>query len=211
MITALPVRVVKSESNPELIDVAKNGAEIGEVVVTGNLCTKGYYKDPVGTQKLFEGGQLHTGDLAVMHPNGAIQVVDRAKDIIISGMFLPVQRAEVKLSNLNFCSLGGENISSVAVENVLMKHPDVIEAAVIGVPHEKWSETPKACITTVHDSGVEGEDIRKWARENSEIGGFMVPSQVEIVPELPKNSTGKMQKKVLREMEMKRRRRVANL
>jgi len=210
MITALPARVVKSESSPEPIDVAKNGAEIGEVVVTGNLCATGYYKDPVGTLKLFEGGHLHTGDLAVMHPNGAIQVVDRAKDIIISGIFSPMQRSKVELSNLNFCSLGGENISSVAVENALMKHPDVIEVAVIGVPHEKWGETPKAFITTARDSCV-GEDVRQWVRENSEIGGFMVPSQVEVVPELPKNGTGKMQKKVLREMEMKRRHRVANL
>lgn len=111
MITGLPVRVVKSGSSSELIDVAKNGAEIGEVVVKGNLCTKGYYKDPVGTQKLFEGGHLHTGDLAVMHPNGAIQVVDRAKDIIISGMSSPMHCAQGELSNLNFCSLGGENIS----------------------------------------------------------------------------------------------------
>ncbi|KAJ6100352.1 hypothetical protein N7467_001887 [Penicillium canescens] len=190
MITALPVRVVKSGGNPKLVHVAQNGAEIGEVVITGNLCTKGYYKDPAGTQNLFGGGWMHTGDLAVMHPNGAIQVVDRAKDIIISG---------------------GENISSVAVENALMKHPDVIEAAVIGIPHEKWGETPKAFITTVPDSRVEGQDVRKWVRENSEIGGFMVPSQVEVVSELPKNSTGKMQKKVLREMEVKRRQRVANL
>lgn len=107
--------------------------------------------------------------------------------------------------------LGGENISSVAVENILMKHPAVVEAAVIGVPDEQWGETPKAFITRSPSSNVKGAEILRWAKESSDMGRFMVPREVELIDELPKTSTGKIQKKVLREIENKRRKRSANL
>ncbi|KAL2846381.1 acyl-CoA synthetases /AMP-acid ligases II [Aspergillus pseudoustus] len=194
VLTSLPIRVTKAESGSgsgdALTDVAKDGTEIGEIIVQGNLCAKEYYNDHSATEKLFAGGWLHTGDLAVWHPDGAIQILDRAKDIIISG---------------------GENISSVAVESVLLKHTAVLEAAVIGIPDEQWGETPKAFITRVSGNGTTGPEILHWARENSEMGRFMVPREVEIVEELPKTSTGKVQKKLLREREMSRRKRPASL
>lgn len=192
VITGLPVRVIKTdlEDPAELINVAKDGKEIGEIILKGNLCAQGYYKDPEATKKLFAGGWMHTGDLAVWHKDGAIRILDRAKDIIISG---------------------GENISSVAVENILMKHPSVVEAAVIGVPDEQWGETPKAFITRVPGSKTSGAEILRWAKESSDMGRFMVPREIEVIPELPKTSTGKIQKKELREMEKKRRERASKL
>ncbi|KAL5040973.1 hypothetical protein BDW71DRAFT_201742 [Aspergillus fruticulosus] len=175
ILTSLPVRVIKHGRTGELTDVARDGSEIGEVIVKGNLCAKEYYNDSEATDKLFAGGWLHTGDLAVWHRDGAIQILDRAKDIIISG---------------------GENISSVAVETILMKHPAVLEAAVIG-----------AFVTRVRESTVLGADIVRWARDNSDMGRFMAPREVEIVQELPKTSTGKIQKKMLRDLEVARRKR----
>lgn len=131
----------------ELIDVAKDALEIGEIILQGNLCAKEYYKDPGATEKLFAGGWMHMGDLTVWHPDGAIQVLDRAKDIIISGEFNPLDR---KFNIRIILTIpGGENISSVAVESILMKHPDIIEAAVIGVPDERWGETPMKFALTV--------------------------------------------------------------
>ncbi|KAI0395356.1 AMP-binding domain-containing protein [Xylariaceae sp. FL0594] len=194
-LTSLPVRVVRqpssstqSTTNPAdeeepLIDVARDGHEIGEIVFCGNICAKGYYKDPEATRKLFAGGALHSGDLAVMHPDGSVQIQDRAKDIIISG---------------------GENISSVALESMLAQHPAVLEAGVVAVPDEQWGERPKAYITLNHAHahsypGLRGEDIIEWAKHQSNISRYMVPREVEIVPELPKTSTGKIQKNVLRE------------
>ncbi|CAG8053210.1 unnamed protein product [Penicillium salamii] len=190
VITGLPVRVIKPEQGACLIDVARDGKEIGEIIIQGNLCAKGYYKDPTETEKLFSGGWMHSGDLAVWHEDGAVQIMDRAKDIIISG---------------------GENISSVAVENILMKHPGVVEAAVIGVPDAQWGETPKAFIVRDPNTPTEGTDILKWAKETSEMGRFTTPREVEVVDELPKTTTGKIQKKVLREIEDKRQKRKANL
>jgi len=115
-LTANPVRVIK-QNQPDnvLIDVKKNGKDIGEIVFCGNICARGYYKDPVATQKLFAGGVLHSGDLAVWHEDGSVQILDREKDIIISG---------------------GENISSVALENALSKHPEILEVGVVGVADE---------------------------------------------------------------------------
>ncbi|KAK7619786.1 AMP dependent synthetase and ligase [Phyllosticta paracitricarpa] len=181
-VTSLPVRVVKTDQ-PEgvLADVAKDGVEIGEIVFAGNICAKGYYKDPEATRKLYAGGVLHSGDLAVWNPDGAIQILDRAKDIIISG---------------------GENISSVALESMLVTHPDVLEAGVVAVADSHWGERPKAFVTIKaggRSSQVRGEDIIEWAKHQSAISKFMVPREVEVVAELPKTSTGKVKKNILRE------------
>ncbi|KAI2626537.1 acetyl-CoA synthetase-like protein [Hypoxylon sp. NC1633] len=178
-ITSLPIRIIKPDQ-PEgvLIDVAKDGKEIGEIVFFGNICCKGYYKDPEATRKLFAGGALHSGDLAVWHPDGSAQIQDRAKDIIISG---------------------GENISSVALEAMLVQHPDVLEAGVVAVPDSHWGERPKAYLTVKEGQTLDPQEVISWARHNSAISKFMVPREVEIVAELPKTSTGKIQKNVLRQ------------
>ncbi|KAK3939934.1 AMP-binding domain protein [Diplogelasinospora grovesii] len=174
---SLPVRVVKPDVLP-LEDVAKDGKEIGEIVFLGNLCAKEYYKDPEATRKMFLGGAMHSGDLAVWHPDGSAHIQDRAKDIIISG---------------------GENISSVALESMLVEHPDVLEAGVVAVPDSHWGERPKAYITVKPGQTMTGQGLIDWARNQSSISKFMVPREVEIVKELPKTSTGKIQKNVLRD------------
>lgn len=178
-VVSLPIRVIKTD-RPEgvLEDVAKDGKEIGEIVFTGNICAKGYYKDPEATRKLFAGGALHSGDLAVWHPDGSAQILDRAKDIIISG---------------------GENISSVALESMLAQHPDLLEAAVVAVPDSHWGERPKAYVTVKTGRTLAPEDLISWAKHQSNISKFMVPREVEIVDELPKTSTGKLKKNVLRD------------
>ncbi|KAL4814326.1 hypothetical protein BDW67DRAFT_88707 [Aspergillus spinulosporus] len=178
-LTSLPVRVIQTEV-PEgtIIDVKQDGKEIGEIVFVGNICARGYYKDPEATRKLFAGGVLHSGDLAVWHPDGAIQILDRAKDIIISG---------------------GENISSVALESMLVTHPDILEAGVVAVPDSHWGERPKAFVTVKPGRQLEGKDVVNWAKNTSGISKFMVPREVEVVAELPKTSTGKLRKNVLRE------------
>lgn len=178
-VASLPIRVIKADQ-PEgvLVDVARDGKEIGEVIFFGNICSKGYFKDPEATKTLFAGGGLHSGDLAVHHPDGAIQILDRAKDIIISG---------------------GENISSVALEGMLVKHPDVLECGVVAVPDSHWGERPKAYVTVKQGKNVEGKDVVDWAKHQSQISKFMVPREVEIVSELPKTSTGKIKKNDLRE------------
>lgn len=179
-ISSLPIRIIKPDQ-PEgvLIDVQKNGAEVGEIVFAGNICAKGYYRDEEATRRLFAGGVLHSGDLAVWHPDGSAQIFDRAKDIIISG---------------------GENISSVALESMLVEHPDVLEAGVVSVPDEQWGERPVAFVTVKEGKMVSGEDVILWAKNESRISRFMVPKEVKIVQELPKTSTGKIQKKDLRKL-----------
>src|SRR4029450_6190054 len=109
----------------DMCEVPADGRAVGEVVMRGKLVMAGYYRDPEATARAFRGGWFHSGDMAVMHPDGYIEIRDRSKDIIISG---------------------GENISSIEVENTLFKHPAVLEAAVIAVPHEKWGEVPKAFV-----------------------------------------------------------------
>jgi acyl-CoA synthetase (AMP-forming)/AMP-acid ligase II len=210
VITGLPARVIMTDQGSALIDVARNGKEIGEIILKGNLSTKGYYKDLKATEKLFEGGWMHSGDLAVWHDDGAIQIMDRAKDIIISGKFVFHQWWILESANRSI-QTGGENISSIAVENILCKHPSVVEAAVVGLPHAEWGEVPKAFITRTPGSMTEGQEILRWAKESSDMGRFMVPRDIEIIDELPKTSTGKVQKKVLRELEEKRRKTRANL
>ncbi|MCJ1478316.1 Acyl-CoA synthetase member 3, mitochondrial [Lambiella insularis] len=178
-VTSLPIRVIKPElAEQEPVDVSKDGKEIGEIVCVGNICAKGYYKDPQATRKLFAGGVLHTGDLAVWHPDGAAQILDRAKDIIISG---------------------GENISSVALESMLATHPNILEAAVVAIADSHWGERPKAFVTVQAGKELRGEEVIEWAKHKSEISRFMVPREVEVVEQLPKTSTGKLKKNVLRQ------------
>ncbi|TLD12820.1 uncharacterized protein PgNI_04608 [Pyricularia grisea] len=184
-LTSLPIRIVRPEEAERgvLIDVAKDGAEIGEIVFAGNICAKGYHNDPEATKKMFAGGVLHSGDLAVWHPDGSAQILDRQKDIIISG---------------------GENISSVALESMLVQHPDVLEAGVVAVPDSHWGERPKAYVT-IRPSREAGkapltpQGLIDWAKHQSAISKFMIPREVEIVDELPKTSTGKIKKNELRE------------
>jgi fatty-acyl-CoA synthase len=158
-----------------LSPVPANGRTMGEVFMRGNIVMKGYLKNPQATQEAFAGGWFHTGDLGVMHANGYIELRDRAKDIIISG---------------------GENISTIEVEDVLYRHPDVLEAAVAGRPDEKWGETPCAFITLKNGRTTSADSIIAFCREN--LAGFKVPRTVVFGP-LPKTSTGKVQKFVLRE------------
>ena len=174
--TSKMCRVIQPGVSPPT-DVARNGAELGEVVFSGNICARGYHKDPVATAKLFKDGVLHTEDLAVWHPDGAIQIQDRAKDIIISG---------------------GENISSISLEGMLVKHPDVLEVGVVAVTDSRLGERPKAFVTLVPGAKTTGEEIVRWAKASTHISGFMVPREVEIVPELPETNTGKIRKNVLR-------------
>ncbi|RYP15204.1 hypothetical protein DL765_005843 [Monosporascus sp. GIB2] len=185
-LTSLPIRVVKPDQpDGVLVDVARDGRELGEIVFFGNICVKGYYKDPDATRRLFLGGGLHSGDLAVLHPDGSAQIRDRSKDIIISAN---VERRK-----------GGENISSVALESMLVEHPDVLEAGVVAVPDSHWGERPKAYVTVKEGKTLDPQDLITWAKKQSAISKFMVPREVEVIRELPKTSTGKIQKTVLRE------------
>lgn len=154
----------------------RDGQTIGEIFMRGNTVMKGYLKNPTATAEAFEGGWFHTGDLAVCHPDGYVEIKDRLKDIIISG---------------------GENISTIELEGVLYRHPGVMEAAVVARPDEKWGETPCAFITLKADhQDVREADIISFCREH--LAGFKVPRTV-IFTLLPKTSTGKIQKYVLRD------------
>jgi acyl-CoA synthetase (AMP-forming)/AMP-acid ligase II len=180
LLTADRVRVV----DPELRDVAADGDTMGEVVMRGNNVMKGYFADDAATEEAFRGGWFHSGDLAVMHPDGYIELRDRAKDIIISG---------------------GENISTIEVEQALVRHPDVLEVAVIAVPDEKWGERPKAFVTLREGAALTEEELIAFARET--LPGFKAPDEIEF-GELPKTSTGKIKKYELRERERAGRARV---
>lgn len=158
-------------------DVPKDSETMGEVVMRGNNVMTGYFKDPEGTAKAFEGGWFHSGDLAVWHPDGYIELRDRAKDTIISG---------------------GENISSQEVEKVVMEHPSVLEVCIVAVPDEQWGEVPKAFVTQKPGTDVSAEDIIQFCRDR--ISHFKCPKHVEF-GELPKTATGKIKKFVLREKE----------
>ena len=163
--------------DPEtMIPTPGDGETIGEVMFRGNIVMKGYLKNPAATGEAFAGGWFHSGDLAVMHPDGYIQLKDRSKDIIISG---------------------GENISSIEVEDTLYRHPAVLEAAVVARPDAQWGETPCAFVTLRPDAGdVTGDDIIAFCREH--LARFKTPRTVVFGP-LPKTSTGKVQKFTLRE------------
>lgn len=151
-----------------------DGQTIGELFMRGNTLMKGYLNNPEATEQAFEGGWFHTGDLVVVHPDGYFQVKDRLKDIVISG---------------------GENISTVEVEGILYRHPAVLEAAVVAMPHDRWGETPCAFVTLKVGAQATADEIRGFCREH--LAGFKVPSQI-LFSELPKTSTGKIQKYMLR-------------
>jgi fatty-acyl-CoA synthase len=171
MVTADPVRVVDSDMN----DVPADAETMGEVVMRGNNVMKGYYRDERATAEAFRGGWFHSGDLGVMHPDGYIELRDRAKDIIISG---------------------GENISTIEVEQALTRHPDVLEAAVVGIPDEKWGERPKGFVTLRPGAAISEAELIAFSRET--LPGFKAPSEIDFC-ELPKTSTGKIRKVELRE------------
>jgi 3-(methylthio)propionyl---CoA ligase len=159
-----------------LTPVPRDGVTMGEVMLRGNTVMKGYLRNPTATEEAFRGGWFHTGDLAVWHPDGYIEIKDRSKDIIISG---------------------GENISSLEVEEVLYRHPAIMEAAVVAKPDPKWGETPCAFITLKPEATpIAAEDVVAWCREH--LAHFKAPRAVVFGP-LPKTSTGKTQKYILRE------------
>jgi fatty-acyl-CoA synthase len=135
----------------------------------------GYYNDPEATARAFAGGWFHSGDAAVVHPDGYIEIRDRLKDVIISG---------------------GENISSIEVEGALLRHPAVLEVAVVGMPHDHWGEVPHAFVVLRPDVATTDESLRAFARE--QLAGFKVPKGFTLIAELPKTATGKIQKYILR-------------
>ncbi len=154
--------------------VPHDGKTMGEIMIRGNVVMKGYFKDKEATEKSMDGGWFHSGDLAVTHPSGYIKIQDRSKDIIISG---------------------GENISSIEIENTISKHPAVSLAAVVAKPDEKWGETPCAFVELIEGKSSSEEEIIKFCRET--LAGFKLPKKVVFTP-LPKTSTGKIQKFELR-------------
>jgi len=156
-------------------EVPHDGATLGEIVVRGNAVMKGYYEDPEATSEATRGGWFHTGDAAVVHPDGYVEIRDRLKDVIISG---------------------GENISSVEVEGVLLRHPAVSEVAIVGLPDERWGEAPHAFVILKEGAQATEEELREFAR--SRLAHFKAPHSVKFLSELPKTATGKIQKYALR-------------
>ncbi len=171
LVTSGELRVVDEQDR----EVACDGASLGEIVVSGNVVMKGYYNDPDATAAVIRDGWFHTGDAAVVHPDGYVEVRDRIKDVIISG---------------------GENISSVEVEGVLLRHPAVQEAAVVGMADERWGEAPHAFVILKPGSTANQEELRQFTRDR--LAHFKVPKTVTFVDDLPKTATGKIQKYVLR-------------
>ena len=173
--------------DPEtMVPVPRDGKTMGEIVMRGNNVMLGYYKDPEATEEAFKGGWFHSGDLAVMHPDNYVQIMDRKKDVIISG---------------------GENISTVEVENVLYNHPDVLEVAVIPIPDEKWGEVPKAFVVPRPGSNPDAASLIEFCKAH--LARFKAPKAIEF-GELPKTATGKIQKYKLREKEWKGRDRMVH-
>ena len=171
LITSGELRVVDEDDNP----VPHDAETLGEIVVRGNVVMKGYYNDPEATAKAMRGGWFRSGDAAVVHADGYIEIRDRFKDVIISG---------------------GENISSVEVEGVLMRHPAIQEVAVVGIPDPKWGEAPHAFVVAASGAEVSEADLIAYARDH--MAHFKAPRKIEFVTELPKTATGKIQKYVLR-------------
>jgi len=171
LITSGEMRVVDAGGK----EVPHDGETMGEVIARGNVVMHGYYQDPEATSKAIRDGWYHLGDAAVVHPDGYIEIRDRIKDVIISG---------------------GENISSVEVEGILLRHPAIQEVAVVGLPHERWGEAPHAFVVLKHGDEVTQAELNEFARER--MAGFKVPKGFTILSELPKTATGKIQKYLLR-------------
>jgi fatty-acyl-CoA synthase len=159
-----------------MLPVPADGITLGEVMFRGNIVMKGYLKNEAATEQAFAGGWFHSGDLGVLHPDGYIQLKDRSKDIIISG---------------------GENISSIEVEEVIYKHPAVAACAVVGKAHEKWGETPVAFVEL--KAGLTASEAEIMAHCRAGLAGYKCPSRI-VFADIPKTSTGKIQKFMLREM-----------
>jgi fatty-acyl-CoA synthase len=159
-----------------LMEVPHDGKTIGEICARGHVFMTGYYNQPEETAKAFAGGWFHSGDLAVVQPDGYIEIVDRKKDVIISG---------------------GENISSVEIEGVIYKHPAVLEVAVIGVPDSKWGEVPRAVVVLRPNMSATEQEVIDFCR--SRMAHFKAPKAVDFVEALPKTATGKTQKFALRD------------
>jgi fatty-acyl-CoA synthase len=183
MVMADPIRVV----DPQMRDVPRDGQTVGEVVMRGNNVMKGYWRDPAATAEAFRGGWFHSGDLGVWFADGAIELRDRAKDVVISG---------------------GENISTIEVEQAILAHPAVLEVAVVGVPSDRWGERPKAFVVPRPGASVEPEALRAHVR--GRLAAFKCPDVFMVVQALPKTSTGKVQKHVLRAPEWAGRERRIN-
>jgi fatty-acyl-CoA synthase len=171
LITSGELRVVDAQGN----DVPRDGATQGEIIARGNVVMAGYYNDPEATEKALRGGWFHSGDAAVVHPDGYVEIRDRLKDVIISG---------------------GENISSVEVEGVLLRHPAVQEVAIVGFPHEKWGEAPHAFVVLHEGAHADERELCEFAR--AKLAHFKAPHGVTFVHDLPKTATGKIQKYILR-------------
>jgi fatty-acyl-CoA synthase len=171
LLTSGDLRVVDERG----CEVFRDGKSVGEIVVRGNVVMAGYYRDEEATDRAMRDGWFHSGDAAVVYPDGYLEIRDRLKDVIISG---------------------GENISSVEVEGALLRHPAVQEVAVVGVPHEKWGEAPQAFVVLKASTSATERELRQFAREN--LAHFKVPQGFTIVAELPKTATGKIQKYILR-------------
>ncbi|MGQ0733277.1 MAG: long-chain-fatty-acid--CoA ligase [Acidobacteriota bacterium] len=171
LVTSGELRVVTEEGD----EVPRDGATLGEIVARGNVVMEGYYRDPDATTAVIRDGWFHTGDAAVVHPDGYVEIRDRIKDVIISG---------------------GENISSVEVEAALVAHPAVMEAGVVGLPHAKWGEAPHAFVVLKPGAQTTSDELRTYCR--SRLAHFKVPHGFTFVPDLPRTATGKIQKYVLR-------------
>jgi fatty-acyl-CoA synthase len=175
--TGLPIHVDDVRVlGPGDVEVAWDGATVGEVCARSNHVMIGYLHEPEATEAVLRDGWLRTGDLAVVDPDGYLRIVDRAKDLIVSG---------------------GENIASVEVEHALAAHPAVREAAVVGRADERWGEVPIAFVSLMDGLEVDEAALVAWVRDR--LAGFKVPKQIVILPELPKGGTGKIQKQALRE------------
>jgi acyl-CoA synthetase (AMP-forming)/AMP-acid ligase II len=171
LLTSGELKVMDEEGR----DVPHDGETLGEIVVRGNVVMKGYFLDEDATAEVMRGGWFHTGDAAVIHPDGYVEIRDRIKDVIISG---------------------GENISSVEVEGVMLRHPAVQEVAIVGLPHECWGEAPHAFVVLKAGTTASEEELRQFAR--ARLAHFKAPQAVTLLAELPKTATGKIQKYVLR-------------
>jgi fatty-acyl-CoA synthase len=172
LLTSGELRVVDERGD----EVPWDGATMGEIVVAGNVVMKGYYNDPEATERAMGDGWFHSGDAAVVHPDGYVEIRDRLKDVIISG---------------------GENISSIEVEGVLLHHPSVQEVAIVGMADEKWGESPHAFVVLAPEKTVSAAELIEFAR--ARLAHFKAPHEVHFVDTLPKTATGKIQKYVLRQ------------